>query len=64
MNEFQKAIHYVKEQLDQHDISLIAEDDGTIYDLMEEYGADNDLPEGWWLNYGDESDVLAELSKL
>lgn len=32
-----------------------------IYDLMEEYGEDNDLPEGWWLEYGDVQDVLMKL---
>lgn len=26
----------------------------AIYDLMEEYGADNGLPEGWWLDEHDE----------
>lgn len=30
----------------------------SICDSMEEYGADNELPEGWWLDYGDESDVF------
>jgi hypothetical protein len=29
-----------------------------IYDLLEEYGEDNDLPEGWWLEYGDIDDIL------
>ena len=32
-----------------------------IYDLMEEYGEENDLPENWWLEYGDEDDVFFEL---
>lgn len=27
-------------------------------DLLEEYGQDKDLPEGWWLEYGDEEDWL------
>lgn len=30
-----------------------------IYDLMEEYGQDNDLPEGWWFEFGTEDDVFA-----
>lgn len=34
-----------------------------IHDLMEEYGQDNDLPEGWWYQYGDEDDVFWELLK-
>lgn len=32
-----------------------------IYDLLEEYGEDNDLPEGWWLEYGDIDDILEML---
>ena len=34
----------------------------NISDLMEEYGEDNDLPEGWWLNYvGDAEDIFWKL---
>ena len=29
-----------------------------IHDLMEEYGQDNDLPEGWWYEQGDEDDIF------
>lgn len=32
-----------------------------IYDLMEEYGADHDLAEGWWEYEGTTEDVLREL---
>lgn len=32
-----------------------------IADLMEEYGEENDLPEGWWLEYGDEEDIFMKL---
>lgn len=32
-----------------------------IYDLMEEYGADHDLAEGWWEYEGTTEDVLKEL---
>ena len=33
-----------------------------INDLMEEYGADNDLPEGWWLDkVGDAEEVFWKL---
>lgn len=28
-----------------------------LYDLMEEYGEDNNLPEGWWLVEGDTEEV-------
>lgn len=32
-----------------------------IYDLLEEYGEDNDLPEGWWMEYGDIDDIFLKL---
>ena len=31
------------------------------YDLMEEYGADHDLEEGWWEYEGTTEDILKEL---
>lgn len=36
-------------------------EDGKIIDLLEEYGQDNDLPEGWWENEGDIDDVMLRL---
>lgn len=36
-------------------------DDAKVIDLLEEYGQDNDLPEGWWENEGDIEDILLEL---
>lgn len=35
--------------------------DSKVIDLLEEYGADNDLPEGWWENEGDIDDWLLKL---
>lgn len=33
-----------------------------IHDLMEQYGEDNDLSEGWWLEYvGEEDSVLFDI---
>lgn len=32
-----------------------------IHDLMEEYSQDNDLPEGWWYEFGDEDDIFFAL---
>jgi hypothetical protein len=32
-----------------------------ITDLLEEYGQDNDLPEGWWCEYGDIDDIVEQL---
>lgn len=33
----------------------------NITDLMEEYGEDNDLPEGWWYDEGDVDDIFTQL---
>lgn len=34
----------------------------AINDLMEEYGEDNDLPEGWWLDeVGDAEEIFWKL---
>lgn len=32
-----------------------------ITDLLEEYGEDNDLPEGWWCEYGDIDDIVEQI---
>lgn len=32
-----------------------------VIDLLEEYGQDNDLPEGWWMEYGEIDDILKSL---
>ena len=32
-----------------------------IYDLLEEYGQDNDLPEGWWMSEIDVDEILFNL---
>lgn len=37
---------------------LLADD---ISDLLEEYGEDNDLPEGWWCVYGDIDDIIEQI---
>ena len=35
-----------------------AVDCSKVIDLLEEYGEDNNLPEGWWEEYGEIDDVL------
>lgn len=35
--------------------------DNQIYNLMEEYGENNDLSEGWWMSEIDEDTILFEL---
>lgn len=47
MNEMRCGINHA-----DHDICE------EIADLMEEYSEENNLSEGWWLNYGDENDIF------
>ena len=37
---------------------LLADD---ITDLLEEYGEDNDFPEGWWCEYGEIDDIVEQI---
>jgi len=36
-------------------------DCSKVIDLLEEYGEENDLPEGWWMNECEIDEILAEL---
>ena len=36
-------------------------DDGKVIDLLEEYGQDNDLPEGWWESECEIDEILMKL---
>ena len=72
-----EAIKYVRENMDDCDLAILKAkvdknftqhmnpaygiDDGKIIDLLEEYGQDNGLPEGWWEKYGDIDDILVKL---
>lgn len=73
MNDIEKAIGYVRDNVDLEDVLTAKLNMGflreplyrvnntlcdEIYDLMEEYGADNELPEGWWLEEHDEETIL------
>jgi hypothetical protein len=60
MDDVERAMTIIDHQrcpLYQADPSL----DCQIYDLMEEYGQDNDLPEGWWMSEIDEDEILFNL---
>lgn len=35
--------------------------ENEIHDLMEEWSDDNDMPEEWWYNEMDETDIFYEL---
>lgn len=62
MSELEKALQYVLDNWDNTlefipSIEVLTE----LADLMEEYGENNDLPEGWWYEYGEEEDILEKL---
>ena len=75
--EVRPALEYVREQLDEDELTIYKAtvsknlnqrmdtstglDDCKIIDLLEEYGDDNDLPEGWWEEYGDIDDWMMKL---
>ena len=47
--------------------SILREGDAIVNkvcDLLEEYGQDNDLQEGWWLDYGDEEQWIFDMLDL
>ena len=71
------GLDYVREQLDADELMIIKSrvsynmnhrlpaasqvNDAKVIDLLEEYGEDNDLPEGWWMEQGDIDDILLKL---
>lgn len=73
-DNMKQAVKYVNKQLEPEDIAIICAtvdknfdrhlnpsygmDDGKIIDLLEEYGQDNDLPEGWWMEECDIDDIV------
>lgn len=76
MNNLDKALEYVRENIDvlyyrklyiQTMTSRISFshtccwDSDAIVDLLEEYGEENDLPEGWWCEYGDIDDIVQQI---
>ena len=77
-SELDKAIDYVREQMDVDDMAILQAEMNKCYknhlvpndnvmdcskviDLLEEYGQDNDMPEGWWMEEGDIDDILLRL---
>lgn len=76
LSDIDRAIIYVRQKVNMDEVALVRtqmmerreplfrvnhELSDAIYDLMEEYGADNGLPEGWWLDEHDEETVFYEL---
>lgn len=63
-NVSSEKVQHAKEVLAAHNMELADVDeslDDDINDLMEEFGSDHDLPEGWWLGYGTTEDILWKL---
>ena len=73
---YEKALDYVRENIDEWELHsmivncaiqrapfshLYPKDADDIAEALEEYGQDNDLPEGWWLEYGDIDDIVEQL---
>lgn len=57
-------VQHAKEVLSASNMELADVDEGLdddINDLMEEFGSDHDLPEGWWLGCGTTEDILWKL---
>ena len=63
------AVDYVRGNLEQYEIEegwvyigrrepIPAELESKIFDLLEEYGVDHDLPECWWGDFGDIEDIF------
>ena len=68
------AVKYVKDNMQSEDLVIISAqidknynqhmnpayniDDGRIIDLLEEYGQDHELPEGWWEDECDIDDIV------
>lgn len=77
-SEIDKAIDYVKENMDEDDMAILKAEINKSYnmhliptentvncskviDLLEEYGQENDLPEGWWESECEISEILVKL---
>ena len=70
----EKAIKSIRERIDEQEFnymlcsamlerasfsSMYPREADEIADALEEYGQDNDLPEGWWCEYGDINEIIA-----
>lgn len=53
-NNLEAAMWYVMRHIDT--TSETWHDD--LLNLLEEFGEDKDLPEGWWMEYGDADDMV------
>lgn len=78
-DEINKAVAYVSNNMDADVLKVIKAQvnlawetrqqittsyDDEVEDLMEEFGEENDLPEGWWLNDCELDEVLIKLALI
>lgn len=70
-NHFKRAVAYIAQNLEKHEIEdgwahigrrmpIPCEIEDKIRDLLDDYGADNDLDEDWWCEY-DIEDFFEEI---
>ena len=72
-DDLKSALDYVREQMDDDKLAVVraqrnmnwvrrilvqTDYDDEIQDLLEEWGEEHDLPEGWWANEADMEDIL------
>lgn len=66
MNLLEKALEYTRQELTKkYRGKAVSEEEilDDIQDCMEQYGEDNDMPEGWWMSYGDIHDIFVMLQE-
>ena len=66
MNLLEKALEYTRQELTKkYRGKAVSEEEihDDIHDCMEQFGEDNDLPEGWWMSYGDIHDIFVMLQE-
>lgn len=72
----EKALNYVRKNIDEAYLAFLSNKANvmrcpislvdplfadTVYDLLEEFVDDNELPENYWMEFGDIDDILNEL---
>lgn len=72
----EKAMNYVRKNIDEDYLDYLSNKANamrcpislidtifadTVYDLLEEFGEDNELPENYWMEFGDIDDILNQL---
>lgn len=75
-DDLKEAMAYVREQLGEDRLAVVkaqatvcydqrrpidTDYNDEVHDLLEEYGQENDLPEGWWESECEIDEVLAKL---